>query len=157
MKKTNCLKLCLILSFLFSIEIGYSQSSTIGHFVVGFPAVNWSGWDAATPIPFNLEHRGNQRINMLTNTSTRLFINNGANGQQNGRIAIGNALTAGFNPVDRLTLFESWPATATGSVQIRFQNTTTGIGSGNGYAVGVDNTTRVVNNTQFEKRKLRWF
>jgi hypothetical protein len=145
--------------FILLIGIGFkvkSQSSSLGH-AGFFPTTDWCGWNAATGIPFNIEHRSTtQRINMLTNTSTRLFINNGANGQQNGRIAIGNALTAGFNPVDRLTLFESWPATATGSVQIRFQSATTGPFSTDGYAIGVNNTNNVVNHTQFEKREMRW-
>lgn len=39
------------------------QSTTLGHFAPGFPAFNWCGWDAATPIPFNIEHRGTQDIN----------------------------------------------------------------------------------------------
>jgi hypothetical protein len=51
-----------------------AQSTTLGHFVPGFPAINWAGWDAVTPIPFNLEHRGTQDINFLTGGTQRMTV-----------------------------------------------------------------------------------
>ena len=111
------------------------------------------GWNLGIIGPLNIRNDFNERINFNTNTFNRVFIDKGFNGQTGGRVAFGNALTVGFTPVDRVNLFE---AAVTGSVQVRFQNTNTGALATDGYAIGVNNATRVVNHTQFEKKEMRW-
>lgn len=95
----------------------------------------------------------NQPLNFRTNGIQRMLIFNGGTAQADGRIACGNNLPSNFVPLDRVHLFES---ATTGSVQTRYQNTNTGVTTTDGYAIGVDNSNRVVNHTQFEKREMRW-
>ncbi|MES2514846.1 MAG: tail fiber domain-containing protein [Bacteroidota bacterium] len=83
----------------------------------------------------------------------RMRLYDGGVGQGTGRLAISNDLPLIFTPVDRLHLYE---VAVTGSVQTRYQNTATGVSTNDGYAVGVNNSNRVVNHTQFEAREMRW-
>ena len=69
----------LLLIFLSASTGMKAQSTTsglgaVGHNVLGFPAINWSGWDAATPIPFNIEHRGTRYINFITGGTQRMVM-----------------------------------------------------------------------------------
>lgn len=98
---------------------------------------NFTWSNGATPTPF-----ARMRLNGTS-----------GNGQATGRLALGNDLATAFIAVDRLTAFE---AAITGSVQARFQSTNTSTTSTDGYAIGVDNSNRVVNHTQFEDREMRW-
>lgn len=95
----------------------------------------------------------NSNIWHRTNGFSRMLMEKGLGNQVDGRIAYGNALPNNFVPIDRVHLFET---ATTGSVQVRFQNTNTGVNTTDGYAIGVDNNNRVVNHTQFEKREMRW-
>ncbi len=60
----------------------------VGHIGVA-AAVDWCGWNAATPIPFNLEHRGTQNINFLTGGVQRMTIRGTAAGATTGFVGIG--------------------------------------------------------------------
>ena len=155
MKKTNCstAKLCFAFYLLFSFGSAYSQSSTLGHFVPGFPLVNWCGWDAATRIPFSIEHRGNQRINFSTNGFNRMFIDNGAAGIAAGRIAMGNNLPANFAPQARLHLHH----TGGGNTNLLFTNVVTGATLNDGLEIGMTVTGEAYFTNKENGRNFTWY
>ena len=95
----------------------------------------------------------NSPIWITANNAFRMAVFGGGTTQVDGRVAFSNNLPATFTPRDRVHLFE---AAATGSVQVRFQNTATGTAATDGYAIGTDNASRIVNHTQFENRSMRW-
>lgn len=95
MKKVNRLLAVLIMVWL--TKHTFSQSTIngpgpAGHNAPALPALFYAGWDALTPIPFNLEHRGNQDINFLTNNVQRMTVK-GSSFVNPGFVGIGNGFT----------------------------------------------------------------
>lgn len=93
----------------------FSQATSSGPGLLGHTgtalATDWCGWNAASNIPFSLEHRGNQQMTFSTNGFMRMFID-GGNGLGNpglggGRIAIGNNLPTGFIPQSRVHIYQA--------------------------------------------------
>lgn len=84
-----------------------------------------------------------------TNNTPRMFINNGLGGNNDGRIAFGNNLPAGFVPLDRLHLHHS---NAGGTaIGMRFTSAASGTGALDGYTTGYASTgTPHVYFTSFE-------
>jgi hypothetical protein len=90
MKTTKTILSILLAAALF--QEAQAQSTSLGHFGL-FQATDWCGWNAATGIPFNLEHRGTQRINLLTGGVQRMTINGTASGATAGFVGIGQSFT----------------------------------------------------------------
>ncbi len=90
----------LFLHYLTNAQSTQSGIGAIGHLNGGGVATYYVGWNAASTIPLNIEHRGNlatQPINFLTNGIQRMTISNGT-GPTAGFVGIG--LTAPLYPLD---------------------------------------------------------
>jgi hypothetical protein len=74
----------------------------------------------------------NQPLLVRTNSIERFKVMSGGTGVLDGRVAMGNNLTAGFIPQARLHLHQT-----TDTSHIKFTNTLTGSGVNNGFNVGV--------------------
>jgi hypothetical protein len=70
MKKENVLRLLIYCSLSIICFKSNGQSTFNGHLGAAV-ATDWCGWNAATNIPFNLEHRGNFPILMYTSSFER--------------------------------------------------------------------------------------
>ncbi len=131
-----------------------AQSTTAGAGPIGHTgavaATDWCGWNAASPISFNLEHRGTQNINFLTGGVQRMTIL-GAAAANPGFVGIGNGFA---NPVSLLHLHR--PA---GNVFLRFTNNGTGATALDGFVIGALNGA--VNGDaafiQYEPNPIRFF
>lgn len=140
MKKTKalCSKFICTVLVLYGSNHLHGQSSFNGH-LGSVTATDWCGWNAASTIPFSIEHRGNQRINFSTNGFNRMFIDNGAVGITAGRIAMGNNLPANFAPQARLHLHH----TGGGNTNLLFTNIVTGSTLNSGFEIGMTVTGEV--------------
>lgn len=137
------IKLLLVSFLLMESTRLISQSSFNGH-LGGNVTTDWCGWNAASPIPFSLEHRGNQQMQFSTNGFRRLIIDggpgNGNAGMNGGRIGIGNNLPANFIPQSRIHIHQIGLNNAVANnTYIRFTNSFTGPGANAGFAIGNSN------------------
>ncbi|MDZ4663797.1 MAG: hypothetical protein SGJ15_02870 [Bacteroidota bacterium] len=96
-------------------------------------ANDWCDWNAASPIPFSLEHIGNQRMQFSTNGFMRMLLDNGNGAQAGGRVALGNNLIR-FVPQDRLHLHHVTLNNI--NTYLRFTNSITGPTNLEGFAIG---------------------
>ncbi len=81
---------------------------------------------------FGTQTNYNAQVWSMTNGFYRMMMNNGAGGNADGYIGMGNNLPANFAPVDRLHLYQSGGTTA-----MRFTNFATGLTATDGLQVGV--------------------
>lgn len=79
----------------------------------------------------------NNQLRINTNGFNRMIINNGGNTINDGQIAIGNNLAAGFVPQSRVHIHQDNTNPLAGNnTYIRFTNNVTGSGPNNGFAIG---------------------
>jgi len=79
----------------------------------------------------------NNQLRINTNGFNRMLINNGGNTVNDGQIAIGNNLAAGFVPQSRVHIHQDNTNPLAGNnTYIRFTNNVTGSGQNNGFAIG---------------------
>jgi hypothetical protein len=81
---------------------------------------------------FGFQAGWNSQVWFTTNGFYRMMMNNGAGGNVDGRIGMGNSLPGTFNPVDRLHLHQTGGTTA-----IRFSNGATGLTVNDGLQIGI--------------------
>lgn len=129
MKKQLAIKIAAILMLLCSTSFAQIRNLTTTATV----APEFVGWDGLGVFPKPLEVRNNftgQPINIFTNNRQRMTILDGASAPTDGRIGMGNALPAGFIPLDRLHLSQT-----AGINYLRFSLSSTVL---NGFQVGVN-------------------
>jgi hypothetical protein len=75
--KTQLKFLLSLLGIVFVFQNEYAQSTFTGLGAAGHTgavaAADWCGWNGATPIPFNLQHRGTADINFFTGGNAAIF------------------------------------------------------------------------------------
>jgi hypothetical protein len=141
-----------------AMQTGWTQSTKTGIGVAGHTptipapaALSYLGWqNDAIPLYF----RTNFAAAPIANQANRMIVMNGAFGQTDGRIAMGNSLPNTFSPLSRLHLHES---ASTGTNGLRFTSNSTGITPTDGYQIEINNLNRVVNHIQYEDRPIRYF
>ncbi|HWY12715.1 MAG TPA: hypothetical protein VN026_15385 [Bacteroidia bacterium] len=141
MKRLLTTQLLVLASFLISL-VGFSQPAGLGHWKLGgnsgfpppddvsIPGNNFFGTQTGFNIPINFE----------TNGFNRMIINNGGNGINDGRIAMGENLPTGFVPQARLHLHQGFNL-GLNDPHIRFTNVGTGASNTDGFTIG--NSTQI--------------
>ncbi|HAD33633.1 MAG TPA: hypothetical protein DCF44_03920 [Chitinophagaceae bacterium] len=102
--KTNRKKqLTLVLAITLLISKGFAQATSLGHLGT-VPAFDWCGWNALSPIPFTLEHRGNHhirfRIGPFAPNTSRMVIRGTNAGPFQGFVGIGQNFLTPNNLLD---------------------------------------------------------